>query len=113
MSRITNEQFVDVTVRPTTDAGNPAHIDGDVNFTADSDAVVIERVDGHTARIFANDVTEATAVLITAEFDADLGEEVAHVSLTGVLEVVPAQATGGVIEFGEPQLGEPEPGPVS
>ena len=96
--RLTNEQKCTVTVKPTTAAGKPATIDGAVTYTSSSADVATIDADG---LIVAKGVGIAQ---ITATFDADLGEGVRNVELSGVVEVVAAEATTGVIEFGEPTL---------
>ena len=96
--RLTNEQKVQVTVKPQTAAGKPATIDGVVIYlSSNTDAATID-ADG---LIVAKGVGIAQ---ITATFDSDLGEGVRHIELSGVVEVVAAEATTGVIEFGEPTL---------
>lgn len=96
--RLTNEQKVQVTVLPKTAAGNPATIDGAVSYTSSNP---------DTASIDQSGLIVATGVgvtQITATFDADLGEGVRAIELSGAVEVVAAEATTGVIEFGEPTL---------
>lgn len=101
--RITNEQRVLLTVVALTAAGFPAAIDGDVIFTTSDAAVAnIERVNANSA--YVNGGNAAGAALITATFDADLGEGVRTITLTGAVEVVQAEAATGVLTFGEPEL---------
>lgn len=96
--RLTNEQQVQVTVKPKTAAGNPADIDGVVSYTSSNlDAATISE----TGMIVAG---EPGITKITATFDADLGEGVRTIELSGVVEVVAAEATTGVLEFAEPTL---------
>ena len=96
--RLTNEQQVQATVKPQTAAGNPAPIDGAVSYnSSNTDAASIDE----SGLIIATGVGIAQ---ITASFDADLGEGVRTIELSGVIEVVAAEATTGVLEFGEPTL---------
>ncbi len=96
--RLTNEQKVQVTVLPKTAAGNAAPIDGVVSYiSSNTDAATIDE----SGSVVAKGVGIAQ---ITATFDADLGEGVRNVELSGVVEVVAAEATTGVLEFGEPTL---------
>lgn len=110
MSRLTTEQsYPAVGVAPTTLAGNPATIDGDVTFQSSDDAVaVVIPIDGRTARIQA---VGPGVTQILASFDADLGAGVRTVTLTSALEVVLPEAVGGTIVFGTPELTPPAPTP--
>ncbi len=102
MARITNEQKVRIEFAPTTQAGNPAPVDGEVRFeSSNPDVAVIERIDATSAFVLA---VGAGATLITAAGDADMGEGVREVVATGALEVVLAEATNAEIVFGEPEL---------
>ena len=107
LMRLTNEQRVLVTAIALTAAGNPAPIDGEVSFTTSDDGVAsIERVDANSAYVTA--VAEGAAQ-ITASFDADLGDGVRTIELSGAIEVVPAEAERGEIQFGEPELNPTPP----
>lgn len=111
MARITNEQRALLTVQPLTQAGNPAPIDGDVTYSSSDETVArIDVVDGNSA--FVTAVGEGAAQIF-ASFDADLGEGVRTVELSGAIEVVPAEATRGELVFGEPELIPTDPGAVS
>jgi hypothetical protein len=100
--RLTNEQRVLVTAVALTAGGHPAPIDGEVIFgTSDAGVADIERVDATSAYVTA--VGEGAAQ-ITASFDADLGEGVRTIELSGAIEVVAAEAERGEIQFGEPEL---------
>ncbi len=110
MSRINTEQRVLVSVNPLTAGGNPAPIDGSVNFTSSDESVArIDQVSPTSAYVTA---VGLGAAQIGASFDADLGEGVRTIELSGALEVVPAEADRGEIVFGEPELIPPadEPG---
>lgn len=102
MARITNEEQVSVTVVPKTPAGRPARIDGDVEWSS-SDTAVATVVP--TGPLSARVISVAPGVTqIFAVFDADLGEGVRPVEMSGALEVVEAEATAGEIVFGAPEL---------
>lgn len=100
--RINTEQKVTVTVAPKTAGGNPAPIDGAVNFTSDNEAVArIEVIDNLSANVVA---VGPGAALITATFDADMDEgEDRNITATGAIEVVAAEAETAEIVFGEAQ----------
>ncbi len=103
MARITTEQRVLLTVNPLTEGGNPAAIGGPVLFDSSApDVVSIEQVDDRSAWAVATGATGAAQIL--ASFDADLGEGVRTVELSGALEVVSAEAVTGEIVFGTPEL---------
>jgi len=111
MARITTEQRVLLTINPLTEAGNPAEIDGAVLFESSAPNVVsIDVVDDRSA--WAVSTGAIGAAQITASFDADLGEGVRTVTLSGALEVVGAEAVTGELVFGTPELIPPadEPG---
>lgn len=102
MARITTEQTVSVTVAPKTAAGNPAPIDGAVEFaSSDVTVAIVEQLDAVSARVIP---VAVGVVQITAVFDADLGEGVREVEASGALEVVAAEAVTAEIVFGTPVL---------
>lgn len=102
LMRLTNEQRVLVTAIAMTAAGNPASIDGAVTFNSLDESVArIEPVDATSAYVVA--VAEGSSQIF-ASFDADLGEGVRNIELSGVIEVVPAEAERGEIQFGTPEL---------
>lgn len=102
MARITNEQRVKVTVVPLTEAGRPARIDGNVEFSSSDETVAtIEVIDGRSCWVVSGNPGVAQ---ILAVFDADLGEGVRPVEMSGALEVVEAEAMRGEIVFGTPEL---------
>ena len=109
MARITTEQQVSVSVQPQTQALHPAPIDGQVELTVSDPTVVsVTRVDA-TNFILKGVLTAAIGntpvpVQVIASFDADLGDGVTPVELSGVLEVAAPQATTGVLTFGAPEL---------
>lgn len=101
MARITTEEQVSVTVRPLTQHGKPASIDGSVEFTSSDPAVASVTSNGPLTALV---VAVGTGVAqITATFDADLGAGVRPVEMSGALEVVGAEATTAEIVFGTPE----------
>lgn len=100
--RLTTEQRTLLTVVALTAAGNPAAIDGDVSFsTSDESVARIDVIDATNAYVTA---VGPGAAQIFATFDADLGEGVRTIELSGAIEVVPAEAERGELVFGEPEL---------
>lgn len=102
MARITTEQRVKVEVRPLTAAGRPARIDGEVEFSSSDERVAtVQRIDALSAWVVS---AGPGAAQIMAVFDADLGDGVRPVEMSGALEVVEAEAVRGEIVFGTPEL---------
>lgn len=98
--RLNTEQKVLVQVMATTLKGNPAPIDGDVVFgVSDTTVATVEPVDATSCYIVG---LAPGVVQVTADFDADLGEGVRPVGLSGALEVVSAEATSGELVFNDP-----------
>lgn len=89
---ITNEEKVQVTLAPTTAAGNPATLDGLPTWTVlEGDATLEVAEDGLSAFLVSGAADVNSKIEVTA--DADLGEGV--VSLVDVIDlaVVPASAS--------------------
>jgi hypothetical protein len=89
---ITNEQKVMVTLAPTTEAGNPAILDGIPTWTVvQGDATLEVSEDGLSAFLVSGEAEVNSQIEVTA--DADLGEGV--VTLTDIIDlaVVTAQAS--------------------
>lgn len=102
MARITTEQRVSVTVQPKTAAGNPARIDGAVEWTSTDPNVATVQSTGPMSAMVVSVGPGVTQILAT--FDADLGEGVRAVEMSGALEVVEAEAVTAEIVFGTPEL---------
>lgn len=107
MARITNEEQVSVVVAPKTPGNHPAKIDGNVTFLSSDETVAKVASTGQFGAVVTG--VSAGAAVITASFDADIGEGVSTITLTGAIEVVDAQAVTGVLEFGTPELQPPAP----
>lgn len=103
MARLTNEQQVSITVVPKTAGGRVATIDGDVMFTSSDETVATVTSTGPTTAMVVAVGPGASQIL--AVFDADLdNDELREVTLSGAVEVVPAEAEQGEIQFGVPEL---------
>ena len=103
MARITTEQTIEVSVNPTTAAGNPATIDGDAVFSADpASAGSFEQLSPTSARFTPSGETGAVQILV--EVDADLDEgETRTLTASGALEILSPEAENLEVVFGEPQ----------
>ena len=100
---ITNEQKVTVTLAPTTEAGNPATLDGAPVWTVLSgDATIEVAADGLSCTLISGEADVNSQIEVVA--DADLGDGV--VNLTDVIDlaVVSAQASALGIVAGDPEL---------
>jgi len=99
--KITNEQQVDVTVSPRTDAGKPAKLDGSPAWTVISgNSQVVVSDDGLTATLVSSDEPGDTVVAVKA--DADLGEGIEEIADTVTLSVVGASAKNLGLTAGTP-----------
>ena len=87
---ITNEQKVKVRCVPVTATGNPAALDGPVNFTVESGTGTVEPVDDTSAYLVSGDGPGDTIYMVTA--DADLGSGVENIADTITLHVEGARA---------------------
>lgn len=100
---ITNEQKVQVTLVPTTEAGNPAVLDGaPVWEVTDGDATIEVSDDGLSAYLVSGEADVNSVVTVTA--DADLGEGVVEITDTIDLAVVAANASRLGLTTDEPVL---------
>jgi hypothetical protein len=96
--RLTTEQKTKATVKPLTPAGNPAVIDGEITYQSSNPDVASISDDGVIVALSVG------ATRITASFDADLGDGIRLIELSGSIEVVLAEASTGVLAFAEPEL---------
>ncbi len=100
---ITNEEKVQVTLSPTTAAGNPATLDGAPVWTVtEGDATVEVSTDGMSAFLVSGAPDTNSKITITA--DADLGEGVVSLEDTVDLAVVLASASVLGMVVGTPIL---------
>lgn len=91
---ITNEEKVQVTLTPTTAAGNSATLDGVPTWTVtEGDATLEVAVDGLSAFLVSGAADTNSKVEVTA--DADLGEGV--VTLTDTIDLAVVAATASVL----------------
>jgi len=89
---ITNEEKVQVTLAPTTVAGNPATLDGAPTWTViEGDATLEVAADGLSAFLVSGAADVNSKVEVSA--DADLGEGVVTLTDTIDLAVVAASAS--------------------
>lgn len=99
---ITNEQKVQVTLAPMTEAGNPATLDGaPVWAVTAGDATLEVAEDGLSAYLISGEPGNS---VITVTADADLGEGVVNIVDTIDLAVVPASASQLGLLAGTPEL---------
>lgn len=100
---ITNEQKVQVTLMPTTEAGNPATLDGVPTWAVtEGDATLEVAEDGLSAHLISGEADVNSVITVTA--DADLGEGVVEITDTIDLAVVSASASRLGIATDEPVL---------
>jgi hypothetical protein len=97
---ITNEQKVQVTLQPVTEAGNPATLDGaPVWAVTEGDATLEVAEDGLSAFLVSGAADVNSTITVTA--DADLGEGVVALTDTITLAVVAASASALGLVTGE------------
>lgn len=99
---ITNEQKVEVTLKPTTEAGNPATLDNVLWEVIEGDATLEVAEDGLSAFLISGEADINSKIQITA--DADLGEGVTELIDVVDLAVVPATASILGVSVGSPIL---------
>lgn len=100
---ITNEEKVEVTLAPTTAAGNPASLDGVPVWTVVAgDATVEVAADGLSAFLVSGAAGVNSQITVSA--DADLGEGVVNIEDTIDLAVVSASASALGLVVGTPTL---------
>lgn len=98
---ITNEQKIPVTLKPVTDTGKPAKLDGAPVWTVVSgEATVVPAADGLSADLISSDTPGDTVFLVDG--DADLGSGVEDIQETITLHVSGANAKNLGISFGAP-----------
>lgn len=100
---ITNEQKVQVTLAPTTEAGNPAVLDGvPVWEVTSGDATLDVATDGMSAFLISGAADINSVITVTA--DADLGEGIVTLTDNIDLAVVNASASALGLVPGTPVL---------
>ena len=99
---MTTEEKSLLSIHPTTEAGNPAVIDGPVSYTVASGTCTIEPVDALTAYVVSGSTPGDSSVLATA--DADLGAGVTTITDTLIVHVVSPQAEQLGLVAGAPML---------
>jgi len=99
--KITNEQKIPVTLKPVTDTGKPATLDGKPAWTVISgNSQVVTSEDGLSAELISSDELGDTEIVVKA--DADLGEGVEEISDIIKLSVVGATAKNLGLAAGAP-----------
>ena len=100
---ITDEQKVNVTLKPVTDAGKPVTLDGAPVWSVTlGDSTIVPAADGLSADLISSDTPGDTQILVSA--DADLGSGVDTISDTIDLTVVGASAKNLGLVAGTPVL---------
>lgn len=100
--KITNEQKVQVTLKPVTDTGKPAALDGSPAWSVISGNSQVQVADdGLSAWLVSADDPGDTEVLVKA--DADLGTGVEEISDTIQLSVIGATAKNLGLSAGTPE----------
>lgn len=100
---ITNEQKVQVTLNPTTEAGNPGSIDGVPTWTVISGDATLEVAEDGMSAFLVSGAADVNSV-IEVSADADLGEGVVPVTDTLDLAVVAASISSLGALVGTPIL---------
>lgn len=107
--KLTNEQEVDVTLAPKTEAGLTAKLDGSPGWQVMiGECEVIPSEDGLTATIVSSDTPGTSQILVEA--DADLGDGVETISAVITVEVTGAKATNLGLSVGSPRIKRPSTG---
>lgn len=98
---ITNEQKVNVTLKPVTATGKPAPLDGVPTWTVQTgESTVVPAADGLSADLISSDSPGDTVILVEA--DADLGSGVETLADTIRLTVEGARAANLGLAAGTP-----------
>lgn len=98
--KITNEQKIAIGVNPVTATGNPAPLDGPVEFIIESGDCTIEVIDERSAFIVSGSNPGDSVVIVKA--DADLGEGVELIQDIVKVTVEGAKAASLGLTVGEP-----------
>lgn len=99
---ITNEEKINVTLNPTTAAGNPGTVDGiPVWAVTSGDATIEPAADGLSCYLISGNPGNSV-IIVTA--DANLGEGVTNITDTVDLAVVPANISQLGLVVGSPEL---------
>lgn len=110
---ITNEQEIDGIFRPLTGAGNPAPVDGDIQWERlDGASELGASSEGGQVQTFRSQDGEGTSHF-RGTADADLGQGFVPIVLDYELVVVQPGANHAGGSFSEPRLKQPIPGAPS
>jgi len=99
---MTTEEKRLVMAQPMTAAGNPATVDGAVQFSVSSGTCTIAPVDDLSAYVVSGDTPGDSTVEIAC--DADLGSGVVPVLDSMVVHVTSASAASLTVTVGDPEL---------
>ena len=103
-----NDHAVQLKVSYYDAKGNPAQVDGAVDWASSDETIARVTVDGDdSTRCMVYPVDQLGQAQISATADADLGEGVTEIITTGNIEVVAGQAVSGTIA----PVGDPIPLP--
>lgn len=110
MVELSEEQKVSFSVSPKTAGGNPAPIHGDVVYelTPDDGSAVVLTIDEMSPNKRAGFVTAVAGegvrpFVLTAKFDADLGDGLREITAVGDGLVKDAEAITATVDFGTPE----------
>lgn len=97
-------QFVEGQVTPTDKDGDPAAVEpGTVSFTSSDESIATVEEDPNDETKFKIIGKKAGVAQVDFSADADRGEGVKTITGFVAVEVLPADATGFGVTFGEPQ----------
>lgn len=101
---LTTTQQVTGTLAPVDKKGNPAPVDeGSVEITSSDDSVFTVERDENDEKKFKLVAKGPGTAQLDYSADADMGDGVVEISGFTAVEVLPAQAVGFGIQFGEPE----------
>jgi hypothetical protein len=100
------DNLVNMQVGYVDSAGNPAKVDGDVEWASSDEALVTVEVDAQDSTIVrVIPAGKLGQVQVTATADADLGDGVRQLITTCDIDVVAGEAVAGTVS----PIGEPQP----
>lgn len=100
-SDLKSNQKVKATANFTDSKGNPARVDGDVQWITSNSELLALAPDGNACVISA--VGPIGTVTVSAIADADLGEGVKPIRLDAEVNVIAGEASAGSLVFGDPE----------
>lgn len=104
MTQLKTTQFVSGELQPVDRLGNAAKVEaGTAKFTSSNEEVFVVERDPNLELVFKIVPKGPGVAQLDYSADADLGEGVKLISGFTGIEVIPAEATGFGIKFGEPE----------